>query len=47
MTFVEKLQLVRKQLLLSQEAIAKELLDKETIEAKEFDEIMERVRNNA
>ena len=29
------------------EAIAKELLDKETIEAKEFDEIMERVRNNA
>ena len=29
------------------EAIAKELLDKETIEAKEFEEIMERVRNNA
>ena len=27
------------------EAISKELLDKETIEAKEFDEIMERVRN--
>ena len=29
------------------EAIARELLDKETIEAKEFDEIMERVRTGA
>ena len=27
------------------EAISKELLEKETIEAKEFEEIMERVKN--
>ena len=29
------------------EAIAKELLDKETIDAEEFQDIMDRVSNNA